>query len=265
MDFDNTVNTANAPDAYAGARATLRDIVKWLVTVFSTLAAVVSAGIPFAAGLGRLPVGSRAWGIAAGALFVAFCCICVALKIAVDVLRPDALYASDLSAIRTKANKCRSKAERREIIALRRSINVHTDDVLPLKYPRLGKLMKVYRMELQRWRNAYQGAPSLSDSAEEAQGDPLEVLNEAVRQVLMYGTYVLLYARFRRAMRLWFALGMTALVCLFVFGTILGQSSDQVDGPKAFPATSTLWHTSVYRVSEYVGGPVSTGRRDSES
>lgn len=104
-------------DAYAGAKASLRDTIKWVAAAFAALAAAVLAGGPLT-GLGSLPPGSRlalaVLGAAIG-LVCTFCAIWVALKF----LAWKPFFLSEL--------------EHHE--ALCALINEHAGDILPPETP----------------------------------------------------------------------------------------------------------------------------------
>lgn len=227
---------ATANDPYAGARANLRDTIKWLAATFAALAAVVLAGSPVA-GLGKL--NPRAWQ-AYAALFVlaaAFTCICLALRITLRLLRNDVLYLSDLDPGETLTQL--DAADRREILALRGLIDRRAADVLPPNYPTLAALMTA----AQRRKKALVQAAALrrqapDDAARAAAEQQVQWAQQrmnrfydSLQSLLWFGSYARLYERVQHALPSLFALGIGALVSLTGFAWLLQTPAEAEKTP----------------------------------
>jgi hypothetical protein len=257
-------------DPYATTKANLRDTIKWLAATFSALAAVVIAGAPLS-GLGKLPFGF-AWVGAVVALGAAFFSICIALAITISLLRGDFLYFSDIIAIAktrvkpaapaglnpkpAKASRglglkgfwqslfpgqsvsALDEADRENIRVLCDNIDAHPGDVLSFAYLTIEELATEAderKEKLIAARAAWKAKPTdVAVDAVDQATDDIDELSVEFQRVQFFGTAYLFYSRMRRAMFPLFILGISALVLLVIFGSLVQQPD------KASPAANSV-------------------------
>jgi hypothetical protein len=87
-------DTANE-DTYAAARANIRDTIKWLITAFAGLAAVIVGTTPLT-GFGSLEGGSLALAAVSGTFGIG--CALYAIHIALNILVTPTFFLSDIQA-----------------------------------------------------------------------------------------------------------------------------------------------------------------------
>ncbi len=81
-------------DAFAAARANLRDTIKWLATVLAGVAAVAAGSSPLTA-LGALSPSDTRFQIATAALAVALVCLVAGVGVFLDLLLGDTFYLEE--------------------------------------------------------------------------------------------------------------------------------------------------------------------------
>lgn len=130
---------------FKSASTTLRETAKWLAAAFAGAVALVIGGSPFT-GFGKLPPFELRWTLALLLLLFGVACIYFALWRTLRILKPDALYRSDLLGTNDEPlseeerEKPEKREEREELEALRQVIDAHGADLLPDEAPTLGDL-----------------------------------------------------------------------------------------------------------------------------
>lgn len=227
------------PDVTAAAN-TLRDTVKWLAAAFAGTAALVIGNSPLS-GLGQLPLGR--WGLALLCLALGFGLICLALWRTLRILKPDALYRSDLLGTH---DTLRTPEEREELEALRASINARGADLLPHNAPTLeavAEALREIKAALKKAEKPEEGEEEEEeeeendDDEEEADTEATEEEEEAplgpediqelkdtraayhkeIAKVLPFAQYLRLQHRFEKEQRWMAGLSSLALLCLVLF------------------------------------------------
>jgi hypothetical protein len=127
--------TAPLSDPFAGAKANLRETVKWLATVFAGLAAVVAAGASLT-GVSQLKGPAQVVALAGAA--VGLICVILAAGIMLRLLTTKTFFVSDL--------------DNAEHLALRQFLDRHAVDFLPAEFPTVGAMLEA---RLNWTRDAY--------------------------------------------------------------------------------------------------------------
>jgi outer membrane protein OmpA-like peptidoglycan-associated protein len=188
--------------AYAAARDSLRDTVKWLIAAFASIAAVIVAGSPLAKSSDVDPKSPFFW-ISAGLALVALVCVALALRIAINILRPEGLYASQLSE-KVLVDAAVAKA--------RVDIQEHHDDLLPHPLGSADELLDQRSEVLTLLERAQEAkAPNIPQLSE-----LLARLEGHLARLLDFALYRVLYYRLESARLRLFVLGFLTLAVLTV-------------------------------------------------
>lgn len=234
------------PDVTAAAN-TLRDTVKWLAAAFAGTAALVIGNSPLS-GLGQLPLWR--WVLALLALALGFGLICLALWRTLRILKPDALYRSDLLGTH---DKLRTPEERKELEALRAVIDARGADLLPHNARTLkavAKALKQIKAALKKAEKPEEGeeeeeeeenddnddeaaetgataeATADEEKEEEAPLGPEDIqelkdtraaYHKEIAKVLPFAQYLRLQHRFEQEQPWMAGLSSLALLCLVLF------------------------------------------------
>ena len=206
-------------DAYATAKANLRDNVKTLIAVFGGIAGVLLAGTPFS-GYGALEPVSPTWLLASASLFLAVVLVGLSLRILLRVLRPDLAYSQALHANYNPAAK-RWFADR-EIKALRAEFAAHKDELLPVG---MNSLEELEGKADKAWAS-YQ--VSMSDPARKIFDD----LNDALQRINHWSGFVRFHRRVSAGIDIVFLMGLLALVCIGAFAWSVGSHKNKPEDPR---------------------------------
>jgi outer membrane protein OmpA-like peptidoglycan-associated protein len=196
-----------AADAYATAKANLRDTVKWLATTFAALAAVVLAGSPFS-GFGALPAGSPRFWLAIAGLVCATIFFFMAWRKIVFLLRPDLVFPRQLRAGFNPATQCPADevAEMRE---LHRTFEEHRNDLLPSGMQTFDELEQAVETN---WQQAQQGGNQAIAALER-----YKQYSNNIELILNYATFSRLHRRIFDAIPTIAGWGALALLPLVLF------------------------------------------------
>jgi outer membrane protein OmpA-like peptidoglycan-associated protein len=220
-----TTGDSDGKDPFADAKANLRDTVKWLAATFAALAAVVIGTSPLS-GLGELEICSAQFLIASVALLVGFGCICCALYVTLRILRPEAIYRSDL--LRPLPEKAGDPNDR-ELADIRHIIDEHATDILPYGYGALAELAAATATTKGQLDELYLRPKSYETTAEIRKGESLRrEIDVAVDNLLGLGLYLRLQVRLQDAIPWLFGFGISALLALGIFGIAAHEKKNEV-------------------------------------
>jgi hypothetical protein len=132
-------------DPFSGAKANLRDTVKWLATTFAGLAAVVVAGASLT-GVSQLKGVAMATALTGAA--VGLLCVIAAAGVMLRLLTTNTFFASDLSSDKYPQ--------------LRQFLDQHAIDFLPAELPSVQALLEA-RLNATRDAHRYQGNPNSNE------------------------------------------------------------------------------------------------------
>jgi outer membrane protein OmpA-like peptidoglycan-associated protein len=223
-------------DPYAAAKSVIRDTIKWLVAIFGSLAAVVVGGTPFSS-FGALPLfGPRFW-FAVGGAVVAFGFIIAALYKTLRLLRPDALFPSDLA---TPAGAVPSTEEDQELQQVRKAIQDRSEAFLPVTHDSIDALLVDRRTALRGMAAAGQDRAVYDRHAQ-----AFANLTPHVEKIRDYASYLRLYNRLIDNVPTLLGLATGALIALLVFAWAANPKKDDAKPPQVlvhgFPvSTPTL-------------------------
>lgn len=203
---------ANPHDPFADAKANIRETVKWLAATFAALAAVVIGGSPVS-GLGELSVNGLAFWLGALCLLSAFTLICIALRVTLRILRPEAIFRSNLY---TDAPPHTNASDKDELKRIRAMINGHAKDLLPYNYCTLEDLGS----ELDTQAQVLAQENPQSAALQRARG-MVAKFHKEFEFLLIFAQYLRLEMRLHDALPKLLALGIGALVSLTAFGAVV--------------------------------------------
>lgn len=222
-----------ATDPYSTAKSNLRDTVKWFATMLAGLAALVLAGSPFS-GFGALPPGSGRFYVALAGLATASVLLLTAWHQLIRLLRPDAVFESQL---RSTYKPSGGALDQREINELREHLKTHKSDLLPDDVASFDALMERVN---ECWAEASQpsAAPALLEQ--------WKAYASNVNMVINYAAFARLDARVKNALPRIMMVGVAAMLALVAFAWASNpgkaESSERVTvlQPLAVPASAQL-------------------------
>jgi outer membrane protein OmpA-like peptidoglycan-associated protein len=192
--------SSSSSSSYPGARAALRETVKWLVAAFASIAAVIVAGSPLSSSSSPNLSGVFFWLsflFAIGALAL----VGAALHVTFSLLRPDGLFTSQL---------CRAtEGEAPEITKVRTEINEHWEDLLPSPFRTAAELLDERARTIEALEQS--GQPQVDRLAKH-----LAEVEGALNRLLDFALYQILYARLAKAQPRLFFLGLATLTSLTI-------------------------------------------------
>lgn len=207
------------PDPLAGAKANLRDTVKWLATTLAALAAVVLAGTSLT-GLERVSGVDLKWALLGGA--VAIIAVLLVISLLLGLLISEAFYFGDL--FLPENASVLEELERR------------STELLPPTIPTMQRLREVRRETLELIR-ASEGTPDY---------DKYVRYLEQLRQILASVTYFAQFERMRQRLRRdaipLFVLTLVGVAGLVLFVVAMGKGNP---APEARPAVTNVVYPPV--------------------
>lgn len=237
---DDGGNTAssNIPDPTAGAKANLRDTVKWLATTLAALAAVIMAGTSFT-GLARLR-GIELWlALAGGAVAVIAVLLVIALLL--RLLISEAFYFGNLS--------------EPEYAGVRAELDRHATDLLPPSIPNIEALLEIRRKVVEDIRT------SPPHSAQYAQAvDYLERLRQVLADVTYFAQFEAMRQRLRRDRLPLLVLTLIGLAGLAVLAAAVGKGNQPSEA--APPVTNVVYPPPAQAVPSIAGLSGEAARND---
>jgi hypothetical protein len=212
---DETASAAAPPgDPFAGAKANLRDTIKWLVTIFAGLAAAVTAGASLGGVSGA--EGMRLyWALGGGALGVL--CLALAAGVALRLLTARSFFLGDLAGEP----------------AIKAKLEAHAIDLLPPQIASLDDFLK------QRAAAAAIAADAKRTSDERAgAGAFFASLEPTTARLVNLAQFEVMCRAFERARPRLFVLAGVALFGLGLFAVFSGPDKSRTSA--AGPATAPL-------------------------
>lgn len=206
-DSGNSAATTSS-DPFSGAKANLRDTVKWLATTLAALAAVIVAGTSLT-GLVRLN-GVDLWlALAGGAAAIIAVILVVALLL--RLLISEAYYFGDLF-----------EPENARVLA---ELERHAIELLPPSIANIAALREIRRLAVEKVRGSV-GTPEYADNVRYL---------EQLRPVLASVTYFAQFERMRQKLRdqrlPLFALMFIGVVGLALFVVAVGKGNKAAEAP----------------------------------
>lgn len=216
---EDTGNTAssNIPDPTAGAKANLRDTVKWLATTLAALAAVILAGTSLT-GLARLR-GVDLW-LALGGGAVAIIAVLLVIALLLRLLISEAFYFGNLS--------------EPAYASVREELDRHAIELLPPSIPNIQALLDVRRQVVERIRSS---APGSNEYAQAT--DYLLQLREVLAGVTYFAQFEAMRQRLRRDRLPLFGLTLIGLAGLALVVVAVGKGN-QTPEPRP-PITNIVY------------------------
>lgn len=205
-----------AQDGFSGARATLRENVRWLATCFSGAVGVILAGTPFV-GFGSLEFGSDAFRYAVIGLAVGTIALLAAIAHLFYILRPDVIYPNY---VRQSDVKGLGWLEGREITALREEFALRRDQMIPASMTSVDAL----ETEIERRWQASGGDETTAD------GKLWAHYRNNLRNVYAWASYARFHRRVRQGTVLVGLLTLIALAGLSVFAWHVVPKTKDKDG-----------------------------------
>lgn len=200
----------DSTDPYATAKGNLRDTVKWMATTFAALAAVVLAGSPFS-GFGSLALDGLRFYVATAGLIGAAVLLILAWHEMVFLLRPDAVFPSQLRDS-FKPDPLDRSADAAEVRAVTDDFKKHKQDLLPSG---LNAFEDLERAVEKYWEQA--NDRNLPENVTKAAHERWKGYQDNVSMVVNYAAFFRLHHRVVGATPRVTKLGVGALVFLAVF------------------------------------------------
>lgn len=205
-----------AQDGFSGARATLRENVRWLATCFSGAVGIILAGTPFI-GFGSLEIGSDPFRYAVIGLAVGTIALLAAIAYLFYILRPDVIYPNY---VRQADVKGLGRLEGREIAALRKEFALRRDQMIPTSMTSVDAL----ETEIEKRWQASGGDETTID------GKLWAHYRNNLRNVYTWATYARFHRRVRHGIVVVGLLALIAMAGLSVFAWHVVPKTQGKDG-----------------------------------
>jgi hypothetical protein len=230
---------ADPPDPFAGAKATLRDTLKWLTTTFAGVFGVVIAGTSLT-GITKLPAHDQL--IALLGCGLGLLCIVVATGVMVHLLLPQTFYFGEL--LDTKNRN------------LLHRLNSHAVEFLPPEFQSIQEFIKARDEAVQKMR-VDRGNPASASYQEGAAF--LDDNFDAIARLAYLAHYELLRGNLRRCQWLLFVLAIFAIGGLGLFAVRVGS----VKNPPPAKTPPVEAHVSLDLSPAFLGLQQSATRNES--
>ena len=198
--------TASAPiaDPFAGAKASLRDTIKWLATTFSAVIGVVIAGTSLA-GISKLTGVNMVFALAGGV--IGLLCIVAATGVMLRLLVPQSFYFGDLV-----------DPENTELLS---HLDTHAVELLPPEITDIETFVARRNEAVLKIRN--NAAKPDSDAYKEGRAF-LDDIQESMANLTYFAHYEKLRGNLHRAEPTLFALALGAILGLGTFAVFTGTA-----------------------------------------